>query len=388
MTVKIVHTADNHLDPKLSYLGSKAMERRLDFYNSFKKVVDFVVENKPHLFLVSGDLFDSINPRNPVRTRVLQAFRKISSEGVKIFVIGGNHDMPRSQEEGMSPLSEIEAAGYAVFFSGFKEFHVEHLNIGGFDVAVTGLSYDPTLDASVNPLRYYNLKIPLEGDINIAMLHYNFSGFKIPKSWVAPTITPEDIPEGLHYLAMGHLHSYSNRVVKGASIVYPGSTERRSFNEEADERKGFVYVELGTSSQAKIDFVETPSRPMKTFQVTLDENVENPVARVVSEVPLADPQTLVRIIVKGRLTLDKMARYSKAELLNRLENRFFYVVVDDTELKCLLKEVKVTAEINSPIESYKAYFEEAMRKSEGSEAEILRKALEIGLKTLEEVGAW
>ncbi|MEM0377405.1 MAG: metallophosphoesterase, partial [Thermofilum sp.] len=79
--VKVLHTADNHLDPKLTELGAKSMERRRDFLSAFQHAVNFALERRPHLFLVSGDLFDSVNPRNPPRTQVIRAFRRLHSEG-------------------------------------------------------------------------------------------------------------------------------------------------------------------------------------------------------------------------------------------------------------------------------------------------------------------
>ncbi|MEZ0346795.1 MAG: DNA repair exonuclease [Infirmifilum sp.] len=388
MVLKIVHTADNHLDPKLGYLGSKVQERRQDFYKSFLRVVEYVLEVKPDILLISGDLFDSINPRNPVRTNVLKAFRRISSEGVRIFLIGGNHDMPRSQEEGMSPLGEVEASGYATFLSDPAVFQVEHLKLEGFDVAVAGLSFDPTLDTNVNPLRARNLRIPIEGDINIAMLHYNFAGFRIPPSWAAPTITPEDIPPGLHYLALGHLHQFTHTTVKGAHVVYPGSTERRSFNEESDEKKGFVHAEIDGSGVVHLKFIETPTRPMKSFELSLDDKIEDPIAHVVSSIPFIDPKAQVRVKLRGSLPLEKIRLYSKAELVKRLENRFFHVTIDDSELKCILREVRISGEISSPLDSYRSYFEEALKNAVGEEAETLRLALELGMAVLQEVGAW
>ncbi len=386
--IRVVHTADNHLDPKLGFMGAKAQERRRDFYNSFLKVVEFSLEAKPHMLLISGDLFDSINPRNPIRTRVLQAFRKLSSEGIRIFAIGGNHDMPRSQEEGMSPLSELEAAGYVTFFSELNQFSVEHVSVEGYDVAVAGLSYDHTLETSSNPLRYYNLKIPLEGDVNIAMLHYNFAGFNIPRSWAAPTITPEDVPEGLDYLALGHLHAHSYTIVKNAYVVYPGSTERRSFNEELDERKGFVYAEINPSRGVVLRFNEVPTRRLRTIEVHVDENVENPTAHILASVPPPDPQMILRIVVSGRLTLERLSKYSRAEILKRLSDRFFHTVIDDSELKCVIKEIRVSLDTSSPIESYKRYIEEAMKNASADELNVWKRALSVGLQALEEVGAW
>ncbi|RLF15629.1 MAG: hypothetical protein DRN06_05800, partial [Thermoprotei archaeon] len=115
--MRIMHVADVHLDPTFRYLGPKERERRRDFLSAFNYVVRKVLELKPDALLVAGDLYDRVNPRNPARVQVIRAFRRIHSEGVRIFVIGGNHDTPRSVEEGASPLHELDAAGYARFFS-------------------------------------------------------------------------------------------------------------------------------------------------------------------------------------------------------------------------------------------------------------------------------
>lgn len=363
-------------------------ERRFDFLKSFMRVVDYVLDTKPHIFIIAGDLFDSINPRNPVRTRILQAIRGIYSKGVKVFAVSGNHDSPRSQEEGMSPLSEFEASGYLTFFSSPKEFQVSHLQVDDLEVAVTGISFDHSLSTNVDPLQHYKLKIPVEGDVNIAVMHYNFTGFRIPKNWEAPTIQPKSISSDLDYLALGHIHSSGHTRIGRTLIAYPGSTERRSFNEEEDREKGFLDVTIHHGGDAEVKFIETPARQLKTFEIAFDENVERPVEHALKSVVEYGPDVLVRVIIKGGLPLDRIRSYSKAELLKRLENRFFYTLVDDSELRCMPRELKLDTSLTGPVEAYRRAVEAHMERAGEEEKEMLEKALSLGLRVLEEVGAW
>ena len=252
-TIKIIHVADTHIDPTARYLGFKERERRKDFLNAFNTIVTATLERRPHIMLVSGDLYDKVNPRNPARTWVMRAFRRLHHEGVRIYVIGGNHDTPRSMEEGTSPIDEIAAAGYVRFFSKVEEMEADIIGVNGLEVCVSGASYSHTMPLNTDPLE--RMKVPLEGDVNIAMLHYNFGSIKIPPIFMAPTIKETTVPRGLHYLALGHYHRFRRIQLSETLVVYPGSTERRSFAEEGEE-KGFVYIELDEENVKDLEFVK------------------------------------------------------------------------------------------------------------------------------------
>ncbi|MEM4454496.1 MAG: DNA repair exonuclease [Thermofilaceae archaeon] len=388
--VKVLHTADNHLDPKLTELGAKSMERRRDFLSAFQHAVNFALERRPHLFLVSGDLFDSVNPRNPARTQVIRAFRRLHSEGVRVFLIGGNHDMPRSVEEGMSPLHEIEASGYARFFSSPEAPEVEHVSVDGLDVAVVGLSYNPAVPPDANPLKHLSVRLPREGDLAIAMLHYNFAGLRVPPFWRAPTFSREDVPGEYRYLALGHIHSRAVVDLGSTVVAYPGSTERRSFGEEGDEAKGFLWVELQAEGKPRLEFVETPARPMRTVRVEVPPRVEDPISHILQNLPPSDPKLLLRLIVSGLLPLSGIVRYSKAALLRRLEGRYFHTVIEDGDLRFEVRTSSVpAAAAKSPIEAFRVEMEERMRRAQTEEERaVLELAFKLGLQKLEEAGAW
>lgn len=389
--LRIVHVADTHLDPPLRYLGPRVEERRRDFLKAFDYVVEKVLELKPDVMLVAGDLYDRVNPRNPPRTWVMRAFRRVRSEGVRVYVVGGNHDTPRSVEEGASPLHELDAAGYVQFFSSVSRMDADTFEVGGYTICISGASFNHTLPLEEDPLA--SMKVPLEGGINVAMLHYNFAPARAPPMWAAPTIREASIPRGLHYLALGHYHRYYAGKVGEARVVYPGSTERRSFVEEG-ERKGFVYAEVGEEGVERLEFIETEPRPMRTVEVEVGEDVDDPIERVVkAAMRFADRRALARLRIKGRLPLEKLVRYNRGEVVKRLESLFFHVIVDDRGLECAMEEPELTdLEELSPLKLYEDYMNRLISeaKEAGSEERVgvLQEARRRGKELLEEVGAW
>jgi len=387
--VRIIHVADTHVDPTARYLGPKEQDRRGDFLRAFEYVVNKALELEPDLLLISGDLFDRVNPRNPARTRVMRALRRLHSEGIRIYAIGGNHDTPRSVEEGASPLHELEAAGYVRFFSKTREVEGETVDIRGLKICVSGASYNHTIPLDQDPLE--TMRIPREGDVNIVMLHYNFSSVRTPPIWRAPTIKETSIPSDVHYVALGHYHSFRKVPLGRTLVVYPGSTERRSFAEE-NEEKGFVYVELDEEGVRNLQYIKTNPRPLKTLRITISENDENPVNTVVSAAKEhADAKAILRLIIKGRLPQERLASYNRNQILSELEGRFFHVIIDDRELEYVFEQPEFEGfETLSPLKLYEDYLLKLLQDAGGDAGrrKILEEALNLGRKFLEEAGAW
>jgi len=387
--VKIVHIADTHIDPTARYLGHKEQDRRRDFIMAFNYAINKTLELKPDILLISGDLYDKVNPRNPARTHVIRAFRRLYHEGIKIYAISGNHDTPRSLEEGASPLHEIDAAGYIRYFSKSKEMESDIIDIHGIKVCISGASYNHSIPFDRDPLEM--LSIPCEGDLNIAMLHYNFTSFNIPSFWRAPTIKETSLPQDLHYLALGHYHSFKKVCIGNTYVVYPGSTERVTFLEE-NEPKGFVYLELYENGVREVNYIQTEPRPLKTLDITITKNDPNPIGKIVSIARQhSDPKVILRLRIKGKLSLERLMRYSREDVLKELEKYFFHVIINDQKLEYLLETPEIESfELLSPIKLYEEYFAKLIEEADkdNGKKEILLKALNLGKKFLEEAGAW
>ncbi len=225
MVLTILHTSDNHLDVPAAMFGSRRYERKKDFLQTFDTMVEYALQRRPDLLLHSGDLFDGLNPRNPVRAQVMTAFRKIHENGTRIFIISGNHDVPRGIGQGVSPLLEYARAGFVTFFSDWETIGSEAIDVKGLNVEVSGISFNPAMDARTDPLG--QVSIPGKGDVNLLLVHQNIEGLRGTFT-TTPTVRLTSVAKNLTYLALGHIHEHQKQQVGNTMICAPGSTAQAS----------------------------------------------------------------------------------------------------------------------------------------------------------------
>src|SRR3954467_7982479 len=77
-------------------------QREADVAASLRRVIDTVIDLKPELVLVAGDVFHTVRPTNPA---ILHAFIEFSRlrqmlPETPVVMIAGNHDTPRTAETG------------------------------------------------------------------------------------------------------------------------------------------------------------------------------------------------------------------------------------------------------------------------------------------------
>ena len=84
MSVQILLTADNHLDPPAFSFGPKRFERRRDHLRCFEEAIEFAKRNRPDFVLLGGDVFDTIRPGNQIRARVMEDLKAVHDLGVEI----------------------------------------------------------------------------------------------------------------------------------------------------------------------------------------------------------------------------------------------------------------------------------------------------------------
>ncbi|MGC9086275.1 MAG: metallophosphoesterase family protein [Thermoproteota archaeon] len=369
--IKIVHTADNHLDPTFQKFKGKTNERRRDFRINFERIVKFCLDNKVDVLLLCGDVFDRINPRNPPRSNLMKWFRDLTSNGTRIFMIGGNHDMPRSVEEAESPLLLFERSGYARFFGSTEEVETENLKIGDISLTISGLSFNHNYSISDDPLS--NVRIPEEGDFNILMLHYTITGVKQKYPYaLEPKVNVSEIPKYVNYVAAGHLHKQETKVLGNTVIAYPGSTEKLTFDEAEDE-KGFYFIELEDNLVPKQTFIKLETRPMQRISLEVNSTNEKDIQNYVQNevLKLKNENLILRVDLRGRVSFQAFQYYNKVELLRNLEKYFFLLEINDADL--MLKEEGNEASYadKTPIE----FFYEFIRQKISEEKDEERKKM-------------
>ena len=97
--MKIIHFADLHLgmenygriDP-VTGISS----RLLDFLSALDQLVDYALENKVDLVVFCGDAYKSREPSQTQQRECALRINKLSTNGIPIFLLVGNHDLPNA----------------------------------------------------------------------------------------------------------------------------------------------------------------------------------------------------------------------------------------------------------------------------------------------------
>jgi DNA repair exonuclease SbcCD nuclease subunit len=387
MGFSIVHTADFHLDRNFSYLpDEKSYKRRKDLLNAFQQVVDFTLENKPDALLISGDTFDKVLPRNPPRVYFMENIRKIKDNGTKIFVIGGNHDVPKGVKDGVMSIETLEAARIANVFKCHDHMNIEHKTIfkGNEKLNIHGMSYNPFFPSD----KFINPQLNIKEGYNILMMHGALQG-----------ITPidaeyeEDNPidssaisnSNLDYVALGHYHNFGKREYDGTLACYSGSIEKITFAEETD-KKCLLYLNIDKSG-VTYEKIYLKNRPIETFNLNIDESVTDIDKKIANYLfNNANKELILRLKLKGRINFEKYKTLHKPNLYNDFINNYFWLsILDELELsrhEDLLDLEKIE---DDPIKVYRAHMKEIIGKKEGKEKDKYRKALDYGINVLSQV---
>ncbi len=382
MTVQVLLTADNHLDPSAVQYGPKRFERKRDFQRCFEVLVNFALENRPDLFLIGGDFYDGILPGNPTRAFVAEQFKRLHEKEINIVLVSGHHDTPRSMEQGVSPLSVHAKTGHVYFLHDprptSKRFHV-----GGEMVNVTGMSLNPGLAPDQDPLA--GQELPSKGDVNIFLTHYPIEGFE-GYFGQEVHIGKSSIPRDFQLFASGHLHRHQKSVINGTPVLYPGSTERASFNEEGEE-KGFFWLELDKTGIVHQEFHPTPARPMET----LDSRVSGEggsLTRQIQEVleKRAGVEKILRVRVLGKVSLEQLSTYKRSALLAYCQDRFFHVDFDEDGLNVLTLAPLESLPKTTPLEELNRTFQALLSNVKNDECPIVQEAWKATVARLQEEG--
>lgn len=345
--------------------------------------MEYAVENKPDLFLVSGDVYDRILPTNLERVFLTQKIRKLKDAGIPVFMIGGNHDVPKTARPANLAIDTLGFAGLATVFSGSDSIQKKVIEVNGRKVCVSGKSYNAQ-NESQNPLR--NEKLPKEGDYNILMLHASFHGLNVTASvpyFVNQNpIRTADVRKGLDYLALGHYHNYFVRDYRNCAICNPGSIEKMTWAEEKDQ-KGFIWAELNTDG-VNTEFIPLETRPMESKELILSRNggdIKEFVSSFLKN--YADPKAILRLFLKGKVSREQYQVFRVNELYRFAQESFFHFDLHREELEVEGYGRMYSERIDNPVEAFIKRLDGLIEKGSPEEKKLLKLVKELGVKYLE-----
>ena len=295
--MKIAHLADLHLGYRAYHrVNQRGMNvREADVAEAFRQAVARVIELRPELVLVAGDVFHTVRPSN---TAIADAFRQFSLladrlPDVPIVVIAGNHDSPRSSDTGNILRLFEEIDGVRVVCDECKRLRLEELETSVWcEPHVASFTEDPPR-REPDPAARHNLMMlhgMLVGPRGAEKLTYisEYGGANIDETSIR---WPE-----WDYIALGHHHS-CQEIERNA--WYAGGLERTSTNIWAEkEEKGFLVYDTD-ARQAEFHAVETRTMvdlPRISAREMTPAELDEAILRAVSRVEDGLKGKIVRLL--------------------------------------------------------------------------------------------
>lgn len=371
--VRLIHTADLHLDSAFSSRFSKeeAEERRRNLLIAWNKLLQYGIERRVQAILISGDLFDSPVVSRSTMEIFLSSIRK--NPEISFFYLRGNHDtkntfrfrddLPKNlflfSKEGKKYRLKEKLVLLGQEFYGTErrnefpeepygterrsEFPEESYGTESLlelqeepeELVEEELLSPSSAKDAVQSI--WNLK---EEDCNILMLHgalreggpevQNEQGISLKQLSRYP----------IHYLALGHIHKREEGKYGSLYYIYPGCLQGRGFDEEGE--KGFYYLEIEEETkEIKAEFVPLKEGEFRIVTIFLSEedgtlDAEEKIRESLKKEGV-DAKDSLRIILKGekRAGEERNLRY----LEKQLEEEYAYIEIkEETKLKLRKEE--------------------------------------------------
>ncbi|MBI0444410.1 exonuclease SbcCD subunit D [Deinococcus sp. DB0503] len=312
--MRVLHTADFHAGRNL-----RGFDRTPEIHEALVEIAGLARSEKADVVLVSGDLFDTVNPSAEAEAAVFDFFLRLRDANIPAVAIAGNHDSAARlhslagllgwvgvqlvAQPTANPLDMIRTVetrqgerltvGALPFLS--ERRLVKAADLMGGEVGAWRQKYREGMGFFLRKLAE-----GFRGDsVNMLMLHATMDG-AVPSGsertmqfdlMNAYTLSPLQLPAGAQYVALGHVHK-PQPASEMPLAHYPGSIIQLDFG-EGGEKKQVNLVEVEAGRPARIIPVPLSSgRELRTVRVNLDQ-VESRLAA------LAGFSGLVKVVVQA-----------------------------------------------------------------------------------------
>ena len=281
--MKFLHMADMHFDAPFTTLANKkdlGELRRLEQRDAFKKVIDYILENKIEYLFIAGDLYEHEYIRKSTVEFINKQFERILD--TKVFIVPGNHD-PFLKN---SIYKEYE---FATNVHICKENFEKDV---GKDIVIYGVGFTEFY-MNENPLEYE--KIEESDKIKILLSHLDVNGIKDEEGFSYNPISLGKLKElNFDYAALGHIHNTNFK--RDEKICYSGSTISLGFDELGNH--GVIVGEI-ENRKLNTEFIKIDNRIFTEYELNVENfNSNEEIIEQINERKFEETE-LVKIILVG-----------------------------------------------------------------------------------------
>ena len=304
--MKIIHTADLHLDSPFEALSpEKARQRRSEQRALLAAIADLARTESADLVLLAGDLLDSENSYYETGEELVNALRSIDAP---VVISPGNHDYYC----GRSPYARLKFPQNVYVFrhSGIECIDFSKRGFRVFGAAFTDRYSAPLLDGFSVDKKHNIVDIMcIHGDAGNENSNYN------------PISIEQISKSNVDYFALGHVHSASGLQKSGNTYYsYPGCPEGRGFDETGVKSVNIISID---KSGTKLVTVNVAKR--KYEKLVIDVSGMSPLYAIKMALPDKTVSDVYSIVLKGTADED----IDVVKLHDALEPYFFALKIKD-----------------------------------------------------------
>lgn len=292
------------------YLGYST--RLIDFLCAFDELIHHALSESVDAVVFSGDAYKNREPTQTHQREFAKRIARLSSSGVPIFLLVGNHDLPHATYKATA-IEIFDTLGIPRVTIGDRlaVYRVETKS-GPLQVLAlpwirrgTFLARDEIRNlpyAQINEIVEARLTAGLqerarELDLSIPAVlsaHVSVNTAKLGTERTMMVgydhvlLQSSLVSLPVDYVALGHIHR-PQKLADAPPMAYPGSLQRVDFGEEEHDAKGFWVVDLDAqrplgSRVADLRFHEVKARAFVTIAVNVAEGETDPTAKVVQAI--------------------------------------------------------------------------------------------------------
>ncbi|MGI5820140.1 MAG: metallophosphoesterase family protein [Armatimonadota bacterium] len=372
--MRLVHTADVHLDAPHRSLGDRGADLRRRTWEAWERTIDAAIEREVELFVIAGDLFDT---RNPARETIDRAFRGIerlanAARPIEVALLPGTHDCWSSATLWDAPrVRSLPDRVHLLAGPEATTVHLPHL-----DAAVHGCAHRCDVRGQ-RPL--CGLRADPDVAVNIGVAHGSLDRGDVEDSALFGAAEIE--ATGMDYVALGHWHTWQDVSIGEVTAVIPGSIEVSGFG---DWPVGSVALVTLGEGPPQVERMEVGT--LRACALRLDvgdlSGTEDMIAQIEER---ADPHLLLEVRLTGLAPPGVMLDVEAA--VERMSGAFFALRIADGSHPAL---DELDAEHLDGRLTLGRFAELARERIEGAgderERRVAERALQIGVSMLRRSG--
>lgn len=324
--------------------------RLIDFLGAFDELVDYALSESVDLVILAGDAYKSRDPSQTQQREFAKRLAKLSSSGIPVFLLVGNHDMPHAMGRATA-LEIFNTLNVPELVVGdHLETHLVTTRNGPIQIValpwprrsqllaqegIRGMSLGQ-IQTKVEELLVHGVEEEarkLDCDLPaILTAHVTVSDAKLGSE--RSMMLGQDhvlLTSSLHlpyfdYVALGHIHKQQIIRETHPKMAYAGSMQRVDFGEEGDS-KGFYVINLDPnkprgSRLVDLSFHKVRARNFVTVNVEVAKDNQDPTQEVVLAISRYHTDDAI-VRVRVTLTPDQSVQLRDGDIRDALQDAHF-----------------------------------------------------------------